>query len=199
MALAPGSDAPEFKEPTSAALSYAGIGSRRTPREVLDSMRALAARLARRGLVLRSGISPGADQAFYGGALEARGRIELYLPCPGFQAGAWSDADPQTVSVLARPSEAAFELAARFHPQWERLSPAERRLRARDAHVILGADLERPVRFVVCWTAAGDLDGSGPLTEGTGQALRIARGCGIPAFNLADPDHARRMRELCAL
>ena len=37
---------------------YTGIGSRKTPREVLDAMEVIARHLANRGLVLRSG---GAD------------------------------------------------------------------------------------------------------------------------------------------
>ena len=35
--------------------AYAGIGARRTPRDVLELMRLIGARLAERGCVLRSG------------------------------------------------------------------------------------------------------------------------------------------------
>jgi hypothetical protein len=145
--------------------------------------------------VLRTGASPGADQAFYRGARAVGGRIELYLPWPGFEAASWADADadPGHVTVLTRPAPQACDLAARFQPDWESLAPQERRLLARDAHQVLGPDLASPARLVVCWTPDGSLDGAGPGPDGTRQTLRIAHGHGIPVFNLARPDHARRL------
>ncbi len=156
-------------------------------------MSALAARLARAGWTLRTGLSPGADQAFYAGALSAGGAIELYLPWPGFQAGARAArAQEHRVAAMQRPSAAAVRLAARFHPRWGQLAPKQRALLARDAHELLGADLSSPVRMVVCWTACGSLDGRGLYGDGTGQALRIAHAHRIPVLNLALAQHARR-------
>jgi hypothetical protein len=166
---------------------YAGIGSRATPSGVPALMEELAARLARRGLVLRTGISPGVDQAFFRGARAAAGHVELYLPWPGFRADVWSGSQGREVRVLTAPTPAAQELAARFHPHWRSLAPRERLLLARDGHEVLGADLASPARFVACWTAEGSLDGSGVYDDGTGQALRIAHAHGIPVFNLARP------------
>ena len=110
--------------------------------------------------MLRTGISPGADEAFFRGARAAAGRVELYLPWPDFQADVWSGTQRPEVRVLRAPSPAGQELAARFHPHWRSLAPRERLLLARDGHEVLGADLASPARFVVCWTAEGSLDGS---------------------------------------
>jgi len=169
---------------------YAGVGSRATPSGVLALIEELGAHLADRGLVLRTGISPGADQAFFRGARAAGGSVELYLPWRGFQAAAWSGAPGREVRVLSEPSAAAVELAARLHPNWRALAPHDRLLLARDGHEVLGADLASPARFVVCWTAGGSLDGNGVYADGTGQALRVAHAHGIPVFNLArlEPD-----------
>jgi hypothetical protein len=52
------------------------------------------------------------------------------------------------------------------------------------------------VRFVLCWTANGSTDGLQRDTGGTGQALRIAAAHGIQIFNLAGPNHQRRVRSL---
>jgi hypothetical protein len=183
-----------LSDPSQAGAPYTGIGSRATPTGVLELMEELAARLARQGRLLRTGISPGADQAFYRGARAAAGRVELYLPWPGFEVGAWAAAEAQEVRVLAAPSAAAHELAARFHPDWQALAPRARQLLARDGHELLGADLSSPASFVVCWTAEASLDGKGVFDDGTGQALRIAHARGIPVFNLARPEHARLMR-----
>jgi hypothetical protein len=173
--------------------TYAGIGSRHTPPEVLALMGAIAAARAREGWVLRTGMSPGADQAFHGGARRAGGRVELYLPWPGFQREAWSGKDAEESAVLDRPAAAAYDLAARFHPRWASLDVTQRALLARDCHEVLGADLDTPAEQVICWTADRSLDGVGLLDDGTGQALRIAHGRGIPIYNLARPDHARRL------
>jgi len=170
--------------------AYAGIGSRATPQEVLAAMAAIAGRLARSGWVLRTGMSPGADEAFYRGALAAAGAVELYLPAPGFQERARLDGEEQRVTVLPRPSAPAYALAARSHPGWDRLPADQQDLLARDAHQVLGADLATPARLLVCWTHDGSLDGEGLLQDGTGQALRIAHTHAIPVLNLARAEHA---------
>lgn len=150
--------------------AYAGIGSRRTP----DSMAPRIARIARQcreaGIILRSGAAPQADQMF---EHYAEGLAEVYLPWPGFNGHA------ATTAALCRPSPLAFELASRVHPAWGRCSPAAKTLHARNAHQILGRDLDDPVAFVACWTPRGALIG------GTATALRLAHQREIPIFNLA--------------
>ncbi len=178
--------------------AYAGIGAHETPPQVLELMRAGASALARAGWTLCSGNSAGADRAFYGGALQAGGAIELYLPHPGFGANARRREDERRARVLelARPAPAAYELAERFCPGWATLGPGQRALSARDVHQVLGARLEDPVALVICWTAEGDLDGSGPRAGGTGQALRLARARAIPVANLCRGEHAERLRRV---
>jgi hypothetical protein len=160
---------------------YAGIGSRRTPRDVLELMRTIGAAMARRGWVLRSGGARGADQAFAAGARAAGGPIELYLP--------WSAFAGQADARLARPTAAAHRIAARHHPVWERLDGRARALHARNAHQVLGADLDAPAVLIVCWTADGSLDGQRRAAGGTGQALRIAHTHRVGVVNLARPAH----------
>lgn len=195
--------------------TYAGIGARETPPAVLVQIERLAAELALSGWTLRTGLSPGADQAFYKGALAGGGPVELYLPWPDFQAHMrltdaerWQarltdgeQAQPtagRREQARLRPSAAAHDLAARFHPDWDGSSEKERRLRARDAHIVLGGQLADPVQAVICWTPDGGLDGADPATGGTGQALRIADAYGIAVLNLARPGHLRRAERLAA-
>ncbi len=176
--------------------AYAGVGSRGTPGHVLELMERVAAALAARRWVLRTGMAGGADQAFYRGAT-AHGPVELYLPWPDFESPA-RIADTREL-VLERPTRAAFELAAQFHPAWERLGSGARYLHARNCHQVLGADLTTPARFVVCWTPDGSLDGRGPRVGGTGQALRLAHHSRVPVYNLARPDHEARVRAKLAM
>jgi hypothetical protein len=169
---------------------YAGIGSREAPPAALALIEAVSAGLARRRWVLRTGMSPGADQAFYRGARAEGGAMELYLPWPVFGADARLEGEGAEVRELSRPSARAYELAERHHPAWVRVGARARDLLARDGHQVLGADLATAVAFVVCWTADGGLDGADARAGGTGQALRIARSEEVQVFNLARPEHA---------
>ena len=146
-------------------MRYAGIGSRRTPQDVLVLMEAAARQLQNRGYVLRTGGADGADAAFQRGAA---GVAEIYLPWPRFNG---------VNSPLCTVDAAALQLAATIHPAWAKLSQGAQKLHARNCYQILGRGLDDPVRFVLCWH-----DGSG----GTMQAVRLAESRGIPVFNLRD-------------
>ena len=136
-------------------------------------MTTISAWLARAGWCLASGGAHGADAAFAAGA--PAGQRTLYLPWPGYNG--YRDAD---CHMPSRPELAAcMMVAAQFHPAWHRCSGAVRKLHARNAAILLGTALDRPVDALVCWTLRGEIVG------GTGLALRIAADQGIPVFNLA--------------
>lgn len=151
--------------------SYAGIGSRETPVKILALMQDVAAHLAGKGYVLRSGAAAGADSAFETGCDRVGGAKEIYLPWKGFNGH---------VSTLFSITPEALNLAERHHPAWERLSDNGKLLIARDGYQVLGSKLDDPARFVVCWTKGARVVG------GTGQALRLALSKGVPVLNLAD-------------
>lgn len=155
------------------APTYAGIGARATPKPVLADMTTIAAWLARTGWRLASGGAHGADAAFAAGT-SARQRA-LYLPWAGYNGHAGPDCRVPSRAELA----GWMAVAARLHPAWHRCSPAVRKLHARNAAILLGPKLDRPVNAVVAWTPEG------AVTGGTGLALRIAAERGIPVFNLA--------------
>jgi hypothetical protein len=180
---------------TSGVPSYAGIGSRQTPAHIQQVMRTSATRLAGAGYNLRTGGASGADTAFHHGAHGAGGAIELYLPWPGFAGGL---PPGERTTVVERPSAAAYELAAAFHPAWKRLTATGRALHARNSHQVLGLDLGSPATFVLCWTPDGSRDGESRESGGTGQALRIADSCGIAVLNLAQPEHLEHLNAMLA-
>ena len=158
------------------ARSFAGIGSRQTPPEVLSLMEVIALRLTTvYGYTLRSGGANGADSVFAAGA-KAK---EIYLLWPGYNGLKQADG-----VVLVKPILEAYKIAQQFHPVWNRLSPGVQALHARNVHVLLGRDLSLPVDFVVAWTPGGEEVG------GTGHALRVARHYNIPVFNLYSRDEA---------
>lgn len=167
-------------------LKYAGIGSRTTPADIITVMEDFAYAVAYDAL-LRSGGAGGADLAFEFGAVMGGGQREIYLPWEGFNGS--------KDGCLNAPTQAAIELAEHYHPGWRYLKQGAKKLIARNGHQILGKKLDDPVDMVVCWTPDGSLDGTGPKSGGTGQALRIAADRDIDVFNLKRPDHLEWINE----
>lgn len=160
---------------------YAGIGSRKTPDDVLFVMQLIAKHLALQGWLLRSGGGEGADLNFEQGARLDRGpEPEIFLPWRRFRGHG---------SRLFQPTEEAYIMASRYHPAWSKLNGSGMALMARNSHQVLGLNLSDPVDMVVCWTPGGAGGG------GTGQALRIARDFDIPIFDLAIPGKKDELRE----
>lgn len=170
---------------------YTGIGSRETPKPILELMERVAGLLAREGCILRSGHASGADQAFERGA---GGKAEIYLPWAEFES---------RVPVLGdyiqdKPTLEAAEFSSKYHPAWEKLGRGSRHLHARNAHQIFGRDVmirSVPSGFVICWTKDGTRDGSTRGCGGTGQALRIAAAHQIPVYNLANGEDYNKITE----
>ena len=154
---------------------YAGIGSRSTPTDVLNIMTNIATWLREKGYVLRSGGAVGADTAFEQGCDDLK---EIYY------------AIDANITAMA--------IAKKYHPAWERCSDIAKKLHARNAFQILGASLNDPVDFVICWTPDGCETHEDRTSEtgGTGTAISIANATGIPVYNLANQDSIQNLREL---
>lgn len=152
---------------------YTGIGSRKTPLPHLAEMRTIAAELAQRGYVLRSGGADGADLAFEQGCDEVQGKKQIYLP--------WRNFNNNKSALYKIPVE-AFHIAAKVHPAWSQLRGVVRRLHARNVLQVLGEDLQTPSKFVICWT----LDGA--CVGGTATAIKLAQQHNIRVINLALED-----------
>lgn len=154
---------------------YTGIGSRKTPENVLRFMTAFARMAQDLGYVLRSGGASGADSAFEQG-VESEIMKEIYLPWPKFNGH---------LSQYNTVKSDALEMAAKYHPAWDRCSSPVRKIHARNCYQVLGLELKEPSEFIMCWTPEGK------ITGGTGQALRIALDFEIPIINLGDPQYKK--------
>lgn len=154
--------------------AIAAIGSRETPPDVLSKMEHVA-KILSHDYWIRTGAAIGADQAFGDGAGE---RTIVYLPWRNYEA-TWVDSIGCKIGCTA-PSGNAIELASRYHPAWDRCSRGARALHGRNAHIILGKNLDSPVKFVLFWAneIAGEVQG------GTGLGVRIARAHDIPCINI---------------
>lgn len=130
---------------------------------------------------MRSGGAPGADAAFETSSGFAK---EIFLPWKGFNGN---------TSILHPPSGEAMAIAAKTHPFWPRLSPAGKKLHARNVHQVLGKSLDSPSLFVVFYARERE----GQVEGGTATAVNLARSRGIRTFNLASAT-ASEIREFCA-
>lgn len=148
--------------------SYAGIGSRETPEEILTIMNQMAVHLGNLGVILRTGGAQGADKAFENGCDSVNGPKEIYLPWKGFE---------NSKSTLIVFDKRAFDYVDQFHPGSQHLTQGARKLQARNSHQILGWNLDNPSDFILCYTPKGKRSG------GTGQALRMAEHFKIPIFD----------------
>ena len=153
-------------------VTYADIGARATPHAVLERMTVIAAWLARKGWHLHSGGAAGADTAFAAGVPASQ--RTLFLPWCGYRGHRGRDCR----SLSAEQMDRGLAIASDLHPVWHRCSPAVRKLHARNAALLLGADTAVPVGAVVAWSAQG------AVTGGTGMAIRIAQEHGIPVLNM---------------
>lgn len=180
----------------SGVIWYAGIGSRRTPAGVLEEMARIGAMAGARGLGLRSGAAPGADQAFERGAIATSAPREIFLPWPGFEG----HTDGIVASELSTAAEAE-RYASTLHLMWHRVSRAAQLLLTRDVFEVLGADLRSPVDFLVCWAPNPVLDAAGRVANcdgGTGLAVRLAYRERIEIVHLGLDGHRARLRRLLA-
>lgn len=163
---------------------YAGIGARKTPPDVLDTMRAMGARLATMGFHLRSGGADGADTAFERGASSAGGDAEIFLVRP----------DARKPHGIVTISDCFARVTRTAHPRPSALSGHAHRLMDRNGSQIFGRSFNRPCDLVICWTPGGRGEG------GTGQSIRLARHVGIPVLDLGLVDHdGLTLEDLCDL
>lgn len=146
---------------------YAGIGSRETPLSFMPLIKEVVEILNKKDYILRSGGAQGADSFFEKYALKK----EIFLP--------WKDFNNNKSDLYSDPHPLAIEMAKTFHPNYEALSEAAKRLMARNSQQIFGEDMKSPVEFVVCWTKDGKMIG------GTSQALRISKEYNISIYNIA--------------
>lgn len=156
---------------------YTGVGSRKTPKEILELMNKIAAKAALCGYILRSGGADGADKAFEQGCDSVKGSKNIYYA---------KDA-----------TDAAMFIAAKYHPAWNRCSLFAKKLHGRNSFQVLGDTLDTPAHNLICWTPDGCTThiGRSIATGGTGTAISIAFHHNVPIYNLYHEAHRKIMED----
>jgi alkylated DNA repair dioxygenase AlkB len=168
-------------------MTYAGIGSRQTPQEVLNKMTEIAKYLDGLGYTLQTGFTfkdkntgldeEGADKAFSDGA-----ENKILFGPSGIRktVNGETSLDTYNPNVTTKSTDVVKEV----HPAPEKLSPGALKLMARNTNQIFGKNLDSTVDFVIFYAP----ETNNPLRPkgGTGQAVEMARRKGIPTINLAN-------------
>jgi hypothetical protein len=160
---------------------WAGIGSRETPKQIMDKMVKIAYHLGQKDYWCRTGAARCADQAFGVGKPD---KTILYLPWRKYEE-TWVDTVTKVGAKIGcfEPTVDALSIAKDYHPGWSVCSVGAQRLHGRNSHIVLGKQLDSLVQFIVYWALT---DGYGNPLGGTGQAIRIAKSYSIPTYNLND-------------
>lgn len=171
-----------------------GIGARDTPKDELEMLTRIGSAIEQRGGRGRSGGAGGADLAFEKGFKNPR-NIDVIVPWQGFLPKDMTKEDVNNYLGRKRPEHGpgatvmlqgdyerrAMNMAAQYHPAWDRCSQGARRLHTRNMPQVLGLELDNKSDIVIAWTV------DGKATGGTGQAIRVAQDLGIPVANLKNP------------
>lgn len=169
------------------------MGSRDSTAPVLHQMRELSTELRDSGWVLRSGYARGADRAF-ADAYEVpkkKWRYEIYNPEPiSWMPDHVHEFHDCKAFMTSEIMEEAFKIAKRIHEKWGAMGHYGKKCHARNCHQVLGANLDDPVEFLVCWTPGGEKVG------GTRTAIVLAEENGIPVFNMAKEGWRQGLDEL---
>lgn len=146
---------------------YTGIGSRETPKEIMDIMTEIAKQLDKSGWLLRSGGAQGADSAFEMGSTNS----EIFVP--------WSGFNNREHGIVV--DNIAADIVLRYiigEEHYKRLKVGALKLHTRNIYQVMGKDLNSPSKCVICYTDGGLIKG------GTATAIKLANHLKIPVFNL---------------
>lgn len=172
-------------------LYYTGIGSRKCRKlpHVMKALYDIAEILSKQGYTLRSGGADGADTAFELGAKERLIRspkqlYDIFLPWPGFNGRSTTDRLNYHGNVPMILDPMARDMAKGIHRHWDSLKSGAKQMHTRNVYQVLGADLDTPSDFLVCYAEADD---EGIPKGGTRTAWVLAKQYNVPCFNLALP------------
>ena len=154
---------------------FAGIGSRDIPKERELLITRIASYMVALGAKLRSGGANGTDRLFQKVFEENGSCMEIYIPWEGFE-GLYSNMS----GVYLMDNPKAIQFTKKYHGGFRNLTSGAIKLHNRNAHQILGKELDDPCDLVICYRDPR------AKSSGTDQAIRIALDNGIPVINVAN-------------
>lgn len=163
--------------------SYAVIGNKDTPDDIIKQMVAFAKELDEQSFVCRISVAQGPDKE----VCEAVKNKEVILPWKGFN-------EVQDGDSFTSPSAKAITRLTQ--PGYDDMKPGLQLILGKNVRLLLGKECKSPVAFVIGWSKDGAerLSQKTPDTGGMGHILSIAQSACIPVFNLGKPDALQRLK-----
>lgn len=178
--------------------SYAFIGTKQPktlPRAWYQLFTAAAEYAARNGITVHTGATPGSEQLAAERALRAGGAVRLYLPWHGFET-AWltgiSQAYPKQVLTVSFDPDVHSEWTAAihaWHPNGEHLARASLAIYARNYGLVRESTAAVALPYLRVKNGLAD-------KGQTEQGLEVARGLGLPVYDLSEEDGRESLRIL---
>lgn len=195
---------------------YTGIGSRKTPDEILSIMEDAAFRLGRLGFTLRTGKAAGADAAFQKGVQKLkqildydfkerynRQLAEIYIPWNSFVGDkdledSW-DISLEYIDYLMpeqrKLRNILLENVYMYNYEQMKKKSGAFSLHSRNIHQVLGVNLfcTRPSKFCLYFT---EEDAMGNPKGGTATAVNLSKLYGIKTLNLNTDNNILRLENM---
>lgn len=182
--------------------TYACIGSRKTPANIIKLTIRFTNILAELGYAMYSGGCPeGMDKAGQYGAYahgsSDKSKNRIYSSWEGMSG---IKHNPEFGAYVPQDHfdnyEQAQALGLKARGSWEGLGRGGIAHHSRNPYQVLGDDLQSPVDFVLTW-APYARKGAPYVTGGTATAVKIAVEHNIPIYNLIDPELEDRIEYFC--
>jgi len=166
-------------------MRVACIGSRQISESEEKAFVTIGSYLAECGHTVVTGNALGSDQAFArGGNNCTPKRVELCLPWKSYEQQAWVAGN--MVRVVGEETDSKYTkyyaIADLHHPAWKHLKSSVRRLMARNAMIVLEANM---VIARLNWNKTGG--------GGTGHGWRIAESLDIKRYDVSNPETLKKM------
>lgn len=178
---------------------YSGIGSRRTPKNILNEMIILGEWLATEHYILRSGNANGADVAFGIGCDSVNGKSEIYLPYENFNNGCRNSLHITNKHTLKK----TYEIMRTLKPHTYTWNSKNTPYHSRNVFQVLGVNLNTPSNFVICYTDTGAECEADIIcrndTSGTSTAIVLASRLNIPVINMFNKNWIDKLENIIGL
>ena len=180
---------------------YTMIGSRSTPKEIIEIMTKFAEKACSFNYIGRSGGADGSDACLENGVKNyllsceencPEYYMEVYLPWEGFNGRDSFEGGYYTLPWMDNKDEAEI-IASETHPAWHRCKQGAKKLHTRNVYQLLGQDLNTPSRFVICWAEPSGK--SGHVKGGTATAVKLGIDNGVEIINLYHTEHLERVKK----
>lgn len=190
----------------SKTIYYSLVGSRETPKDIMELMTRFVEKGCRYGYISRSGGADGSDTCAEEGVYRflstqelpesfAGNYMEIYLPWKDFNGRCSQSSGYYTLPWMDSKYEAE-KIASETHPAWERCSQGAKKLHTRNVLQGLGQDLQTPSRFILCWAKPKHQDRrTEEVLGGTGTCVKLGIDNGVEIINLYWEDQRKRVED----